>query len=64
MDEKALDWLGDQGYDPAYGARPLKRVIQRELQNPLAVMILEGKLHDGETVDLTANKQGLVIGRG
>lgn len=61
MDDLALTWLGDQGYDPTYGARPLKRVIQRELQNPLAVMILEGKIHDGQTVDVTAGKQGLVI---
>lgn len=61
VDDLALTWLGDQGYDPAYGARPLKRVIQRELQNPLATLILEGKLHDGETVHVTAGKKGLVI---
>ena len=40
IDQKALHWLGDKGYDPAYGARPLKRVIQRALQDPLAEMIL------------------------
>lgn len=62
VDAHALTWLADQGYDPAYGARPLKRVIQRELQNPLAVMILEGKIHDGQKVHVTANKKGLVIG--
>jgi len=61
IDEKALHWLGDQGYDPAYGARPLKRTLQRELQNPLAVMILEGKIRDGQTVHVTANKKSLVI---
>lgn len=61
VDDLALTWLGDQGYDPAYGARPLKRVIQRELQNPLAVMILEGKIHDGQTVPITAGKKGLEI---
>lgn len=61
VDDKALTWLGDQGYDPAYGARPLKRVIQRELQNPLAVMILEGKIHDGQKVNVTAENKGLVI---
>ena len=61
MDDKALVWIGDQGYDPAYGARPLKRVIQRELQNRLAVLILEGKIHDGQTVYVTADKKGLVI---
>jgi ATP-dependent Clp protease ATP-binding subunit ClpB len=61
VDDLALTWLGDQGYDPTYGARPLKRVIQRELQNPLAVMILEGKIHDGQTVHVTAGKTGLEI---
>src|SRR4029078_42140 len=61
VDELALTGLGDQGYDPTYGARPLKRVIQREVQNPLAVMILEGKIHDGQKVHITAGKQGLVI---
>ena len=45
-----LDFLGEQGYDPAYGARPLKRVIQRSLQNPLASLILEGKVKDGDDI--------------
>ena len=62
LDEKALTWLADEGYDPAYGARPLKRIIQRSLQNPLATQILEGKIKDGETVKVSANKDGLVIG--
>jgi len=53
LDEKARAWLGNAGYDPVYGARPLKRVVQRELQNPLAQMILEGRVRDGETVDVT-----------
>jgi ATP-dependent Clp protease ATP-binding subunit ClpB len=61
VDDLALTWLGDEGYNPAYGARPLKRIIQRELQNPLAVMILEGKLHDGQKMHVTANTKGLVI---
>ena len=61
VDDLALTWLGDEGYNPAYGARPLKRIIQRELQNPLAVMILEGKLHDGQKVHVTANTKSLVI---
>ncbi|MBS0271574.1 MAG: ATP-dependent chaperone ClpB [Proteobacteria bacterium] len=61
LDERALTWLGDEGYDPTYGARPLKRVIQRELQNPLAVKILEGRIHDGQKVHVTADKKGLVI---
>ncbi len=59
LDDKALHWLGDQGFDPAYGARPLKRVIQRELQNPLATLILEGKINDGATIKVTAGKSGL-----
>ncbi len=61
VDDLALTWLGDQGYDPAYGARPLKRVIQRELQNPLATQILEGKIHDGQKVLVTVGKGGLEI---
>src|SRR5690606_18552477 len=44
---EALHWLGQEGYDPAYGARPLKRVIQRELQNPIALAILEGDYAEG-----------------
>ncbi|MBL8676816.1 MAG: AAA family ATPase, partial [Alphaproteobacteria bacterium] len=62
VDDLALIWLGDQGYDPAYGARPLKRVIQKELQNPLAVMVLEGKIRDGQKVNVTVDKKGLVMG--
>jgi ATP-dependent Clp protease ATP-binding subunit ClpB len=62
IDEKALAWLGNAGYDPVYGARPLKRVIQRELQNPLAQRILEGRIADGAAVKVTASPLGLVIG--
>jgi ATP-dependent Clp protease ATP-binding subunit ClpB len=61
LDKKALAWLADAGYDPVYGARPLKRVIQRALQNPLAVMLLEGQVRDGEPVHVSADKSGLVI---
>jgi len=50
LDERAKARLAVLGYDPAYGARPLKRVIQREIQDPLARLILEGRIHDGETV--------------
>ena len=50
LDQPAQDWLAEAGYDPVYGARPLKRVIQRSLQNQLAGLILEGKVHDGETI--------------
>ncbi len=62
LDQTARDWLADAGYDPVYGARPLKRVIQRNLQNPLAGLILEGAVKDGETVTVTATDAGLVIG--
>jgi ATP-dependent Clp protease ATP-binding subunit ClpB len=50
LDDKARTWLANQGFDPVYGARPLKRVIQRSLQNPLAQLILNGDVQDGETV--------------
>ena len=58
---RRCDWLANAGYDPVYGARPLKRVIQRELQDPLALMLLEGRLGDGETVRVDAGDGGLVI---
>jgi ATP-dependent Clp protease ATP-binding subunit ClpB len=62
LDQSARDWLAEAGYDPVYGARPLKRVIQRNLQNPLAGLILEGAVKDGETVPVSASDGGLVIG--
>jgi ATP-dependent Clp protease ATP-binding subunit ClpB len=62
LDPAARAWLADKGYDPVYGARPLKRVIQRELQNPLATQILEGKITDGATVRVGASPLGLIIG--
>jgi ATP-dependent Clp protease ATP-binding subunit ClpB len=62
LDAGARSWLGTAGYDPVYGARPLKRVIQRELQNPLAQQILQGNIPDGSTVRVTASPLGLVIG--
>jgi ATP-dependent Clp protease ATP-binding subunit ClpB len=61
LDDKAKDWLGAKGYDPAYGARPLKRVIQKYVQDPLAEMVLSGKIHDGETVHITASNDGLMF---
>jgi ATP-dependent Clp protease ATP-binding subunit ClpB len=61
LDEKARHWLGNAGYDPVYGARPLKRVIQRRLQDPLAQLILEGKITEGATVKVSASKTGLTI---
>jgi ATP-dependent Clp protease ATP-binding subunit ClpB len=61
LDRAALDWLAGEGYDPVYGARPLKRVIQRSLQNPLAGLILEGAVKDGDAVHVSADAKGLVI---
>jgi ATP-dependent Clp protease ATP-binding subunit ClpB len=61
LDEKARHWLGNAGYDPVYGARPLKRVIQRRLQDPLAQLILEGRIAEGAQVTVSATKTGLVI---
>ncbi len=59
LDKEAIDWLADKGYDPAYGARPLKRVIQKELQDPLAEKILLGEILDGSTVKITAGSDRL-----
>jgi ATP-dependent Clp protease ATP-binding subunit ClpB len=61
LDEAAKAWLAEAGYDPVYGARPLKRAIQRHLQNPLAGLILEGRIKDGETISVGAGKSGLTI---
>ncbi len=61
LDDAALAWLAEAGYDPVYGARPLKRVIQRSLQNPLANRILEGRIKDGDVVIVSARDGALVI---
>ena len=61
LDDAAVLWLGERGYDPVYGARPLKRVIQRTLQNPLASQILEGLVKEGDTVRVSAAEGGLMI---
>jgi ATP-dependent Clp protease ATP-binding subunit ClpB len=61
IDDVAKAWLAEAGYDPVYGARPLKRAIQRHLQNPLASLILEGRIKDGETIRVGAAKDGLTI---
>ncbi|HEV7369932.1 ATP-dependent chaperone ClpB [Arenibaculum sp.] len=61
LDEEATAWLAEAGYDPVYGARPLKRVIQRVLQNPLATMILEGRIADGQEVRVSTDAGGLVV---
>jgi ATP-dependent Clp protease ATP-binding subunit ClpB len=57
----ALDRLADEGYDPTYGARPLRRVIQRRLQDPIAMAILEGRFREGDTVDVDVEGGELVI---
>ena len=62
LDDKAKDWLAENGYDEAYGARPLKRLIQQEVENPLAVKLLNGDIRDDSTVKISANKTGLLIG--
>jgi ATP-dependent Clp protease ATP-binding subunit ClpB len=54
LDEAARAWVAERGYDPMYGARPLKRVIQKQIQDPLARLILSGAIKDGETVAVTA----------
>ncbi|MER9626110.1 ATP-dependent chaperone ClpB [Mesorhizobium sp. M0296] len=59
LDQEAIDWLAAKGYDPAYGARPLKRVMQKELQDPLAEKILLGEILDGSTVKVTAGSDRL-----
>ena len=61
LDASARDWLADKGWDPAYGARPLKRAIQKAVQDPLAEMILAGTVKDGEAVTVSAGKQGLTF---
>ena len=63
LDNGALHWLGDRGYDPVYGARPLKRVIQKELIDPIARKLLAGDLADGAVIDVHAGEGALSIGR-
>ena len=61
LDPSAREWLADKGWDPAYGARPLKRVIQKAVQDPLAEMILSGAVKDGDRMTISAGKQGLTF---
>ncbi|MEM7430165.1 MAG: ATP-dependent chaperone ClpB, partial [Pseudomonadota bacterium] len=61
LDDSARDWLAEKGYDPAYGARPLKRVIQKQVQDPLAEKILAGDISDGDTIKLTAGSDRLLF---
>jgi len=61
LDDGARAWLADAGYDPVYGARPLRRVVQRSLQNELANLILKGDVSEGDTVAVSAGADGLVL---
>jgi ATP-dependent Clp protease ATP-binding subunit ClpB len=61
LERSARDWLAEKGWDPAYGARPLKRAIQKSVQDPLAELILAGQVKDGEKVTISAGKQGLTF---
>ena len=63
LDASALHWLGERGYDPVYGARPLKRVIQKELVDPIAKKLLAGQLTDGSVIQVSSGGEGLEIGR-
>ncbi|TVQ54244.1 MAG: ATP-dependent chaperone ClpB, partial [Rhodobacteraceae bacterium] len=62
VSDDAKAWLGDKGYDPVYGARPLKRVIQKALQDPLAEAILSGTVADGDTMPVSVGPDGLIVG--
>ena len=62
LTDGARDYLANKGYDPAFGARPLKRLIQREIQDPLAMKLLSGEIHDGDTRrDRRGSDGGLVF---
>jgi ATP-dependent Clp protease ATP-binding subunit ClpB len=63
LDDSAKQWLADKGYDPVYGARPLKRVIQKDLIDPIARKLLSGELEDGTVIQVGAGAEGLEIGR-
>ncbi|WP_396595063.1 ATP-dependent chaperone ClpB [Brevundimonas sp. R86498] len=63
IDDGALAWLADKGYDPVYGARPLKRVIQKDLVDPMAKKLLAGELEDGSVIAVSAGSEGLEIGK-
>jgi ATP-dependent Clp protease ATP-binding subunit ClpB len=63
LDDSAAAWLADKGYDPVYGARPLKRVIQKDLVDPIARMLLAGEIEDGSVIAVSAGAEGLEIGK-
>jgi ATP-dependent Clp protease ATP-binding subunit ClpB len=63
LDAAAIHWLAQRGYDPAYGARPLKRVIQKELVDPIARKLLAGEIDDGALIEVHGGEDGLEIGK-
>ena len=63
LDAGAVNWLADKGYDPLYGARPLKRVIQKDLVDPIARKLLAGDLADGSVIEVSGSEDGLTIGK-
>jgi ATP-dependent Clp protease ATP-binding subunit ClpB len=63
LDDGALHWLAEKGYDPVYGARPLKRVIQKDLVDPIAKKLLAGELEDGSVIQVSAGEGALEIGK-
>jgi ATP-dependent Clp protease ATP-binding subunit ClpB len=63
LDQSAVHWLAEKGYDPAYGARPLKRVIQKELVDPIARKLLAGEIADGAVIQVGGSNDGLEIGK-
>ena len=63
LTEGALDWLAEKGYDPTYGARPLKRLLQTDIADPLAIQVLEGDYGEGDTVVVDAGADGLELSK-
>ena len=61
LTDEAASYLANAGYDPHFGARPLKRLIQREIQDPLALLLLSGEVHDGDTVVAETGADGLTL---
>ena len=63
VSRKAAEWVAREAYDPVYGARPLKRTLQRRLLDPLALEVLHGRLHEGDRVVVDAGSDGLTFGK-
>ncbi len=61
LTEEAKDWLAQTGYDPVYGARPLRRLIQKDIENPLSLKLLEGQFADGDIIEVDADDDKLVF---